>query len=138
MKSFTKAHIPAILWTLFIATSCLLPASAFKNFTFDSLLELDKLIHLILFFVFVILWALALEQRSAFTFNKKIILLVIAIVYGIFIEYIQSVTHYGRSYELGDVIANTIGSIIGVVTVGFLIKKMPFIKKHLPFIQKLY
>ena len=134
----SKAHIPAILWTLFIATSCLLPASAFKDFTFDSLLQLDKLIHLILFFVFVILWALAINYKNEITSNKKVLLLISAIVYGIIIELIQSNTHYGRSYELGDVIANTIGSIVGVITIGFLIKKMPLIKKRLPFIQKLY
>ncbi|MBT8327430.1 MAG: VanZ family protein [Bacteroidia bacterium] len=134
----TKAHIPAIAWTLFIATSCLLPASVFEDFTFDSLFELDKLIHLILFFTFFVLWALAINQRVKITFNEKIILLIISILYGIMIELIQSLTHHGRSYELGDVIANTIGSVIGVITIGILIKKLPLIKKHLPFLQKLY
>ena len=138
MKGFTKAHVPAILWTLFIATSCLLPASAFEDFTFDSLLELDKLIHLTLFFVFVVLWALAINQRNKLTSNIKVTLLITSILYGIAIELIQSNTHYGRSYELGDVIANTIGSVLGVLTIGFILKKMPLIKKHLPFIQKLY
>ena len=129
-----RAHIPAILWTLFIGSSCLIPASAFKDFSFDSLFQVDKVIHLTLYFFFVLLWALALPHTK----KNTITLLIVGISYGILIEVLQGSMHLGRSYELDDIIANTVGAILGALCIGFVKRKMPFIKKYLPFASYLY
>ena len=72
--------------------------------------------------------------------NKKnsLILLGVGIGYGILIEVLQGSMHLGRSYEVDDIIANTVGAILGVLTIGFVKRKMPFIKKYLPFVRNLY
>ncbi len=132
-----RAYIPAGVWTALIASSCLLPASAFKAFSFDSIFELDKLIHLTLYFVLFILWSLAIGEQS-FEKKKKISLLLSVIIFGIIIEVLQSSMSLGRHYDIEDIIANTIGSIIGVLLMPFVYNKMPLIKKYLPFMDKLY
>ena len=97
-----RAILPAVLWTLFIASSCLLPASAFKKFTFDSLSQLDKLIHLILYVVFVMLWALSLKR--VLTIKEKLVLLLVSVAYGVLIEVLQSAMALGRAYDIDDII----------------------------------
>jgi hypothetical protein len=82
-----RAYVLAVLWTIFIASSCLLPAAAFRSFSFDTLLELDKVIHFVLYAVFILLWALAIRDVSM---KQKIGLLLIGVTYGILIEVLQS------------------------------------------------
>ena len=128
-----RARILAIVWTAFIASSCLLPSSLFKPFTFQSLLELDKFIHLVLYFVFVQLWVLNLEKINR---KNKLVILLIGIIYGIFIEFMQSAMNIGRNYEIDDMIANTLGAILGIVFMTITQNSLALIKKYLPFQQK--
>ena len=128
-----RARIPAIVWSAFIASSCLLPPSIFKPFTFQSLLGLDKFIHLVLYFVFVQLWVLNLEKINR---KNKLVILLIGIIYGIFIELMQSAMNIGRSYEIDDMIANTLGCILGIVFIAITQNSLALIKKYLPFKQK--
>jgi glycopeptide antibiotics resistance protein len=128
-----RAQIFALIWTAFIASSCLLPASVFKPFSFQNLLGLDKLIHLILYFVFVQLWGLSNKHLNL---KKKIVILSLGIIYGILIEFLQSAMNNGRSFEVDDMIANTIGCILGVYLLTITKNKLPLLKKYLPFHQK--
>ncbi|PCJ63915.1 MAG: hypothetical protein COA58_14890 [Bacteroidetes bacterium] len=130
----SRAHIPAIIWTILIGSSCLVPAATFRSFSFDSLIQVDKLIHLILYLLFVLFWALAIPSSK----KNTLILLITGVSYGILIEILQGSMHLGRSYELDDIIANTIGAILGVISIRFVKRKIPFLKKYLPFVSKLY
>lgn len=125
----------AIAWTALIASSCLMPASAFKAFTFDSIFQLDKILHFTLYYVFIVLWSLA---SKVITVRQKYVLLIAGIAYGVLIEVLQGAMSLGRSYELDDIIANTIGCILGVLSISYINHKLPLIKKYLPFMSKLY
>jgi glycopeptide antibiotics resistance protein len=125
----------AIAWTALIASSCLMPASAFKAFTFDSIFQLDKILHLTLYYVFIVLWSLV---SKVITVRQKYVLLIVGIAYGVLIEVLQATMSLGRSYELDDIIANTIGCVLGVLSISYIKRKLPLIKKYLPFMSKLY
>jgi len=125
----------AIAWTALIASSSLMPASAFKAFTFDSIFQLDKILHLTLYYVFIVLWSLV---SKVITLRQKYVLLIAGIAYGVLIEVLQGAMSLGRSYELDDIIANTIGCILGVLSISYINHKLPLIKKYLPFMSKLY
>lgn len=130
-----RAQVPAIFWTLIIVTSCLAPVSSFSNFSFDHLIGIDKILHLILYFGFFVLWFLSSDNWTKSKMRK---LLVISILFGIIIEVLQKQMGMGRSYDLADITANILGSSIGWMTAQFVKDKLPLIKKHLPFISKLY
>lgn len=132
----SRAYIPAIGWTLLIASSSLLPASTFKKFTFNSFFEIDKLIHFILYFVFVLLWSLIAEK--AMSSLQKFWLAVVSIAFGVAIELLQSAMALGRSYEINDIMANSVGCFIGILMIPFVRRKMLYLKKHLPFFNNLY
>jgi VanZ family protein len=124
----------ALFWTLAIATSCLLPASVFKPVSFN-LFQLDKLLHFVLYFVLVFSWLLTYQTRSKLSTSKSSIIILLSIGYGILIEILQAVSHTGRSYELDDIIANTIGVIGGWILFRPLLKWASPYKKYLPFLR---
>lgn len=128
-----RAQIFAIIWTAFIASSCLLPAAVFKPFSFQSLLGLDKIIHLTLYFFFVQLWALSNENLTQ---KNKVVILISGIIYGVLIEFLQSALNNGRSFEIDDMIANTMGCILGTMLLTITQNMLPLLKKYLPFQEK--
>ena len=129
------ALVLAVLWTLLISTSCLLPASSFKPFSFDTTILIDKLVHFTLYSVFFVLWSLALGLKKK---RQLFILMAVSITFGVLIEILQATMSLGRSYELDDIIANTIGSVLGLVMLPFIRRMMPLLKKYLPFLNKVY
>ena len=66
----------------------------------------DKVIHFTLFFIFTFLFIL-----SDFIRNKKLVLIT-PILLGVSIEILQFIMNLGRSFELLDIVANTLGAII--------------------------
>ena len=81
---------------------------------------MDKLIHLILYLTFIILWGLSLFKSR---FSLKL-LLSISILFGLFLEFLQHILPIGRYFDWGDFIANSTGSIIGAIILLFLKKKL--------------
>ena len=131
-----KAHIPALAWSFLIASSCLLPASTFKPFSFDSLFQIDKLVHITLYFGFYILWGLAVFNPPSKT--KKTTLVLYGVLFGVGVEILQHVMSVGRNFDIFDIIANSAGCLLGYVSFDFINRKLPLLKKYLPFIDKLY
>lgn len=135
---FKRALVPALAWTLFIATSLLLPTSAFPKFSWSNLTGLDKLVHLILFYLLATLWLLAFLQRSELSVRNKLTILVLCVLYGGAMEALQGAMSAGRSMDYADAIANTVGALLAYVFLPKTLNLLSFIKKYLPFIHKLY
>ncbi len=131
-----RAQIPAVLWTFVIASSCLAPAFSFSQFSFDQFIGVDKVLHLTLYFGFFILWFLSSDNRNIIP--KKRNLLLVSILFGVLIEVLQKHMGLGRSYDIADIAANIVGSLIGWFSAQFVKDKLPLIKKYLPFVSKLY
>lgn len=96
----------ALLWTVIIFIGCSLPGKElpkvglFNNF--------DKLIHFSFFFVFVWLW-----YKSSNASLQK--LLIISIIYGLALELYQLKFVSGRSFDIWDAVADTIGAIVAIL-----------------------
>ena len=71
----------------------------------------DKLIHCCMYagFTFLVLWA----WSEKFTGNKQFLPLLAVIVWGFTMEVLQGMTHYGRSFDLTDELANTLRFLPG-------------------------
>ena len=108
----------AIFYTLLIVVLSLIPIP--ETIPRFKLFEMDKLIHLILYLTFIMLWGLSLFKSS---FSLKL-LLSIAILFGLFLEFLQHILPFGRYFEWVDFIANSTGAIIGAIILLFLKKKL--------------
>jgi len=110
-----KYYIPAILWSfviLFLSTKggINLPASWW------DFIALDKVGHLVVYGIFCMLLLGAFTHNQTLALEQKwvIIALGISIIYGIGMEVIQYTFFPGRFFEIPDIIANIIGSILGL------------------------
>jgi VanZ family protein len=91
----------------------------------------DKIVHFGMYSVFAVLllWSL-FKILDISSMNFKLLLLVFLFVfsYGLFMEFLQFITHTGRKAEASDIMANGLGSLAGVLT--FLIwDKLILIKR---------
>lgn len=108
-----KVYVEYIFWAyaILLLVVTLMPTdliqsqeeSWFTNFSFK---HGDKVIHFTLFFIFTVLLYFTTY------FKKKIHLLGIPILLGICIELIQYLMGMGRTFDILDIIANSLGVIL--------------------------
>ena len=103
--------ITAIFWTLLIFYLCLndmpsLPIVPIEN--------IDKIIHFVFYFVFVFLWIKSINPISIYYF---LIVVLIAIILGITIEFLQEKFTQNRVFDWYDILANSMGAITSFILV---------------------
>tara|TARA_X000000368_G_C22956748_1_gene679101 strand:- start:134 stop:382 length:249 start_codon:yes stop_codon:yes gene_type:complete len=81
---------------------------------------MDKLIHLTMYCILILLWGINL---ISFKFSL-IKILFLTIIFGLLIETLQYLLPFGRYFDLGDIIANSVGAIIGIIILLFYKKKL--------------
>ena len=106
------------LWSLIILIMSLLPGRSIPKVGWALFSNLDKLVHAGIYAVLA--WLLGFETyRHYGELTWKHILLIVAgaAVFGICIEGIQEFFLSDRFFEIPDIIANIIGSLIGALLV---------------------
>lgn len=105
-------YLPAFGWAIILAILMLLPQD---NFPDSKLLSYDKLAHVGVFagLSFLILLGFLIKERKH-TRKQLVITLTISIVYGSFLDYLQTYVP-GRMTDLYDFIANCTGGVVGVI-----------------------
>ena len=116
-----KKFIPqiAVYYTLILVLLSLIPVPDLGLPRF-KLLELDKLIHFIMYLIFALIWGLKIENFS----ERKIEISTYLILFGLGLEILQHVLPFGRYFDLGDFVANSIGVLFGVFILYYLKKKL--------------
>jgi len=103
----------AIFWTALITFLSLVTIGSFG--TNIPIPNKDKIVHVVLYFGFVVLWSLY-QSYSSYTKKTGITILLIAISYGILMEGFQYFTST-RSPDIYDVLANSFGALLGLLFV---------------------
>ena len=110
-KKFLKTSriIIAVGWLLLVTVLLCIPGTQLPKIKWDSKVLLDKWIHVFLFFLLVWFWC-----RIYIRNEKKIFITIciLAILYGIIMEIVQHYFIPFRSFDVGDMIADAIGSVI--------------------------
>lgn len=133
IKSFYT--LIAWVWTLLVASTCLLPPSSLKQFHLDDLLQFDKLLHAIVFYVLYIAWNEHFKLNSKLNLSVRLLLFICCVLFGIAIEFVQQTNLIGRSFEWADVAADTFGCLLAVITVSRLPNLYTYYQKYLPFVK---
>ncbi|WP_323757731.1 VanZ family protein [Roseivirga sp.] len=114
MPSFIKQYWASLSWAIVLAVLMLLPQDSFPE---SKLLSYDKIAHLGVFGIlsFLVLLGKRNNKNKVRLENKYLLSsLTICVVYGLVLELLQSVVP-GRMTDIYDLLANTIGAIVGVV-----------------------
>ena len=111
MYQILRSKIVAISWFIIMCVLFFLPGSALpEEHSWMILIQIDKLVHIFLFAVLFLTW------RYAFYSGQKhftIILFIVVVAFGLVVEIIQKYWIPGRTFDLYDLLADTIGSIAG-------------------------
>jgi VanZ family protein len=105
-----QARYLAMLWTLLIFVGCFMPA---KNIPKVDAPLIDKWVHFVLFGGFTFLW---LCSRPSLKRSWLVTILIIGIALGSTVELLQgALPSLGRACELLDAVADSLGSLLGVL-----------------------
>ena len=85
--------------------------------------NIDKVAHLGFYAIFSILWFLYLRNKIENTKKLFLIVFVLSVSFGIFIEFCQSAFTANRQADINDAVANTIGATIGLILMAILNKR---------------
>jgi len=99
-----------IAYSLGITVLLLFPATVAPKIDVPSF---DKIGHLVVFILLVILWSLFLSAKNGPSNFKIIKVLLGAFIYGIVIEALQGLFIASRTADGWDLLANTIGILLG-------------------------
>lgn len=111
----------ALFWTGFILYLCLIRASNLPSVTIPYI---DKCVHFVFHFVFSILWFLVLDFYFKSQRRNKLlgIVFLMSLCFGIAIELFQTFFTVTRNGDVIDVFANSAGSLLAILILGFLDK----------------
>ena len=105
----------AIAWSIIMLIGCLTPHDQMPD---ELTTWNDKSLHILIFAPFTLLWMLAgWQTRTA---------LLGGLFFGVLIEALQYVLPINRSADWKDVVADCIGTVLGVGIAWLLQKKLPY------------
>jgi VanZ family protein len=118
LKSQNRFLFPALAWLIVCTILFTLPASAFPSEKWYTKIPMfDKWVHigLISILSFLFCWGIYKGKNNAEKNKRNFILTgIICLGYGIVIEFIQRNFIPNRSFDMGDIIADGVGSLAGV------------------------
>ncbi|TXH22833.1 MAG: VanZ family protein [Chitinophagaceae bacterium] len=112
-------HPLSIGWLLLCTILLLLPGNEFPTIGFLQHIYLDKWVHIIIFSSLVFLFCFRFQSLK----SHLMIVLVFSIL-GYIIEWIQKLFIPFRSFDTGDIYADIIGCILGLLLYLTLVKKV--------------
>jgi len=105
-----QARLAAVLWTLLIFILCLWPGDELPK---SNIRLIDKWVHFLLFAPFCFLWLCAYPSLKP---RNLALALVAGGGTGYLVEILQrSFPSLGRSYDIMDIAADAVGSLLGVI-----------------------
>ncbi len=108
-------------WLLISTFLLTIPGSAFPKENWLGKIWFDKWVHIGMFVIMTFLWCWAILKREWVDFRKLkqsfFIIGVICFCYGVAMEFVQKYFIANRSFDAGDIIADGIGCVIGVVLI---------------------
>jgi VanZ family protein len=114
LKNQKSLFLFAIGWLAFVTILLCIPGTELPKVTWSTKIWLDKWVHIFLFLVLVWFWCRAYKSIEKIIAKKTFIAItVLSIFYGVIMEIIQQYFIPFRSFDVGDMIADSIGAIAG-------------------------
>lgn len=122
-KRFTLSFIPAIAWLIIVTVLLLMPGDDVPNENWLSVIYFDKWVHAGLFGGLTFFFSLPLIYNSKSTKKLLIIIAILSFVYGVLMEFAQRYIAIDRDFDLYDMLADGIGSLIAFWLMLYLKRK---------------
>ncbi|GEO11943.1 VanZ family protein [Segetibacter aerophilus] len=112
--------LPGIIWFIISAILLALPGSDLPHSDFFDIPFFDKYVHLTMFLLLTAAFCYPFIFSS---FSEPVIkswflkIVGFAVLYGIAMEFVQKYLVYGRSFDLIDIVFDTLGSLAGLALI---------------------
>ena len=113
-----RYNLFTLLWAAMILLLTLLPSASMPPLSIWSLLSFDSFAHAFLFTVLIFLMIVGLKKQFSYLKLRHYAIrvsLFTSVIFGIAIELMQHYFITGRQGDMIDVLADTIGCLIGIV-----------------------
>jgi VanZ family protein len=98
------------VWVLIIAVLCIIPQEDLPKA--GGIPHFDKLVHFVLYFILAVLSLFVFHASKP---SAKIFLLLSIFIFSLFIEVMQGILPFGRSFSGTDLLANLSGILAGLL-----------------------
>ena len=114
MKRPIFRFLPAIGWFLLSFYLLTIPGKELPAITWFDKIYGDKFVHIAMFGILVGLFLLPFRKQwsDAALLKKALLVSIVALVYGIAMEFVQKYFIPNRSFSIGDILADGVGSFI--------------------------
>ena len=104
-----------ILYTLIITLVFVAPRPDLPEI--DFYISFDKIVHFMIFILLTMIWSFYFFVRANKTLSLRNVILIalVCIIYGIVIEISQQMLEANRMSDMYDVLANSIGTLVGML-----------------------
>jgi VanZ family protein len=102
----------AILYLVTIAVISLIPSHDLPQFT--KFKDIDKVIHVCMYMglSFLACWSFGIRRDRM---KPLYFMLAVVFMYGVLMEILQRTMHNGREFDFKDMVANLMGTIVGIL-----------------------
>lgn len=114
--------MPALVWLGLLTYGSLYPSDGLQTSLFDLVPYGDKAVHFVAYAGLVVLVLFGIGSMNKWR-GKVLLVIVAVILWSLMMEYLQRHMGLGRSFEVLDIIANIIGSLVGGAAFVFLFKR---------------
>jgi VanZ family protein len=125
LQKLLSKRTPALLWSVFILILMAIPGNMLPMEEKTFIPNLDKLVHATLFGSFVFLWSIyyaTRKEKNNHSDSRFVLILVIACLYGVATELMQKYLIPNRDYDIFDIMADSIGAVLGYLFVLLTVK----------------
>lgn len=113
-------RVLAITWLFMMSLLFMLPGSALPEQDWLIDVQIDKWAHIGVFAILVVLW----KSSFRWAFDPHgIILFIFCLGYGIIVEIAQKYLVANRSFDFWDLLADAMGTLLGLIVWGRVYKK---------------
>ena len=103
-KTLSQSTWFAWIWTILILAACTWPGKDIPSG--PPIMGFDKIVHAGLFGVWIVLWLLALPEKTRF-------LIMLGMAYGLGLEVYQQLLPFDRTFDWWDAAADAVGVFLG-------------------------
>lgn len=117
--------LTALGWTVFVAFTCLINSNDLPSIGIE-VVGIDKMIHFLFHFIFTLLWSIYYFSKEKKITQKRVTsIVIISLLFGVIIEWLQASFTLTRQADVLDVIFNSGGAISAGLIVYHALKKYP-------------
>lgn len=117
-----RYNILPILWAVFILILSLVSGKNLPEVSLWEWVSVDKLAHAFMYGMLVFLLTTGLKRQYSngwLRYYAKSTAFWIGMFYGLLLEIMQLLISFDRSFEVGDIVANSVGCVLGIF--GFML-----------------